>query len=208
MFTGIVQVLGRVAEFRRVDFGATLIVDPGQWSHRPGHGESIAVNGCCLTVTDRDPESPAGSIRFDVIQQTLRMTNLGDLEPGSAVNLEPAVTADQMLSGHIVQGHIDGVAVITEVQRDPSEWRLTLEPPEHLLDCIIDKGSVTLDGVSLTVAALHDRTFEVALIPTTLEITTLGRAEVGTRLNLETDYIAKTVVNWLERQREGLRLEA
>jgi riboflavin synthase len=135
-----------------------------------------------------------------VIHQTLRLTNLGGLTEGAPVNLEPAVTPDQMLSGHIVQGHIDGVGVVREIQRDENEWRIRIDPPEELRDYIIDKGSVALDGVSMTVAGLDERGFEVALIPTTLEITTLGRAETGTRLNIETDYIAKTVVHWLKRQ--------
>ncbi|MDY7109200.1 MAG: riboflavin synthase [Planctomycetota bacterium] len=200
MFTGIVQALARVASIEHVDFGAVLTIDPGDWPHRPQEGESIAVNGCCLTVTAPGPHTPADMFRFDVIRQTLRLTNLGDLTEGSSVNLELAVTADQMLSGHIVQGHIDGVGVVREVQRDENEWRIRIDPPEELRDYIIDKGSVALDGVSMTVAGLDDRGFEVALIPTTLQITTLGRAEAGTRLNIETDYIAKTVVHWLKRQ--------
>jgi riboflavin synthase len=200
MFTGIVQVLGSVASIDRVDFGAVLTIDPKGWDHRPEHGESIAVNGCCLTVTESPPDAREGTFRFDVIQQTLRMTNLGDLAPGDPVNLEPAVTAEMMLSGHIVQGHVDGVGTVIHVQRDEEEWRVRIEPPEELLDYVIDKGSVALDGVSMTVARLEGSWFEVALIPTTAHITTLGRAEVGTRLNIETDYIAKTVVHWLRRQ--------
>jgi riboflavin synthase alpha subunit len=203
MFTGIVQVLGEVLAVERVDFGAVLRIDPKRWEHRPEPGESIAVNGCCLTATGPGEGAPPGSLRFDVIQQTLRLTNLGDLRPGDPVNLEPAVTASSMLSGHIVQGHIDGVGVTTEVQKDDSEWRIRIQPPEHLLDVIIDKGSVALDGVSLTVASLDDGTFEVALIPTTLAITTLGRAAAGTRFNIEADYVAKTVVHWLERHQKA-----
>lgn len=200
MFTGIVQALGAVASIERVDFGAVLTIDPKGWPHRPKEGESIAVNGCCLTVTGPGEDTPPGMFRFDVIRQTLRLTNLGDLKEGAPVNLEPAVTPTQMLSGHIVQGHIDGVGVAREIQRDENEWRIRIDPPEELRDYIIDKGSVALDGVSMTVAGLDERGFEVALIPTTLEITTLGKAEAGTRLNIETDYIAKTVVHWLKRQ--------
>jgi riboflavin synthase len=203
MFTGIVQVLGEVIAAERVDFGTILRIDPKGWAHHPEPGESIAVNGCCLTATERGEGAPPGSLRFDVIQQTLRLTNLGDLAPGDRVNLEPAVTASSMLSGHIVQGHIDGVGVTTDVQKDDSEWRIRIRPPEHLLDVIIDKGSVALDGVSLTVASLGSGEFEVALIPTTLEITTLGRAGVGTRFNIEADYVAKTVVHWLERHQNA-----
>jgi riboflavin synthase len=200
MFTGIVQVLGTVASVDRNDFGVVLTIDPGDWPHRPAHGESIAINGCCLTVTDSPPDAPEGTFRFDVIQQTLRMTNLGDLGPGDQVNVEPAVTSDQMLSGHIVQGHVDGVGTVIHVHRDEEEWRVRVEPPAELLDYIIDKGSVALDGTSMTVARLEKKWFEVALIPTTSSMTTLGLAEVGTRFNIETDYIAKTVVHWLRRQ--------
>jgi len=207
MFTGIVQVLGSVASIERVDFGAVLTIDPKGWTHAPKPGQSIAVNGCCLTVTEPAADAPRGMFRFDVIQQTLRLTNLGDLGEGDPVNLEPAVTPTQMLSGHVVQGHIDGVGMVRDVQRDENEWRLRIDPPEELRDYIIDKGSVALDGVSMTVAGLDERGFEVALIPTTLQITTLGRAKAGTRLNIETDYIAKTVVHWLKRQ-EGAPIAA
>jgi len=203
MFTGIVQVLASVASIRRVDFGAVLTIDPKGWDHPARPGESIAVNGCCLTVTDPEPDAPPGSLRFDVIQQTLRMTNLGDLKPGSPVNLEPAVTAEMMLSGHIVQGHIDGVGVVQAVAKDETEWRTRIEPPAELLDYIVEKGSVALDGVSMTVADVDGPCFEICLIPTTLDITTLGRAEPGARLNIETDYIAKTVVHYLRRRDES-----
>jgi riboflavin synthase alpha subunit len=203
MFTGIVQMLGEVMAVEQVDFGAVVRIDPKRWDHRPKAGESIAVNGCCLTATEPGTNAPPHSLRFDVIQQTLRLTNLGDLRPGDPVNLEPAVTASSMLSGHIVQGHVDGVGETTAVQKDESEWRIRVQPPANLLDVIIDKGSVALDGVSLTVASLDDQSFEVALIPTTLEITTLGRAQVGTRFNIEADYVAKTVVHWLERHRSA-----
>lgn len=203
MFTGIVEALGTVAERRSVDFGAVLLIDRGAWPHEPKPGDSVAVNGVCLTATDPGEENP-NFLRFDVIQQTLRTTTLGELGQGSPVNLEYPVSASSMLGGHIVQGHVDGVGTVVEVVKDESEWRLRVEPPTELLPAIVEKGSVALDGVSLTVATLADRTFEVALIPTTLEITTLGRAEIGTKLNIETDYIAKTVINWLQRQKEGI----
>jgi len=200
MFTGIVQVLGSVASIQRVDFGAILTIDPKDWPHIARPGESIAVNGCCLTVTEPQADAPPGMLRFDVIRQTLRLTNLGDLQPGGAVNLEPAVTPEMMLSGHIVQGHIDGVGVVRAVQKDQTEWRTRIEPPHELLDYIVEKGSVALDGVSMTVAGLDGPCFDVCLIPTTLAITTLGLADVGARLNIETDYIAKTVVHYLKRR--------
>ncbi len=204
MFTGIVQVHGSVHSIETVDFGVVLTIDPKGWDHHPQHGESIAINGCCLTVTEPGSDTPPEMFRFDVIQQSLRLTNLGDLTPGAPVNLEPAVTADRMLSGHIVQGHIDGVGEVKSVHRDEEECSIRIQPPDDLLDYIIEKGSVGLDGVSMTVAGLHDdNTFEICLIPTTLAMTTLGQAKPGTRLNIETDYIAKTVVHYLKRRDEG-----
>jgi riboflavin synthase len=212
MFTGIVQQSGRVARVRTVPFGAILEVDPRGWSYRPEPGASIAVNGCCLTVTEPDagggssddlPPAVPGGLRFDVIRQTLDVTTLGDLGRGDPVNLEPAVTPTTLLGGHIVQGHVDGVAIACDVQRSESEWRVRVEPPPPLMEWIVEKGSVALDGVSLTVARSGDAWFEVALIPTTLELTTLGGVEVGARLNLETDYVAKTVVHWLRRREEA-----
>jgi len=193
MFTGIVQHLGRVAAFDRNDFGARLRVDPCGWQHRPSHGESIAVNGCCLTVA-------GSSFEFDVIRQTLEVTALVRLAVGDRVNLEHAVTPTTMLGGHIVQGHVDGVGLVSRVVSDPTQWRLRITPPVLLMEEIVEKGSVAVSGVSLTVAATGADWFEVALIPTTLELTNLGLLKVGDVVNLETDYIAKVVVNYLRRR--------
>lgn len=200
MFTGIVQHLASVHEIQRVEFGASLIINAEGWDHRPGPGDSIAVNGCCLTATSPPDDAPDGHFRFDVIQQTLSVTTLGGLRPGDPVNLEHAVTTNTMLGGHIVQGHVDGIATVIDVIRNDEECRVRVEAPAEQMDAIVDKGSVALDGVSLTVAELDLAWFEVALIPTTLDITTLGRIGAGSKMNLETDYIAKTVVNWLQRQ--------
>ena len=207
MFTGLVQQLGSVRSMDTTGGGAVLVIDPGAWDHRPEAGESIAVNGCCLTVAGGGEDSAAsaitstdaGDIRFDVVEQTLALTTLGTLRPGDPVNLERAVSATTLLGGHVVQGHIDGVGIVRRLVRSGSDRRVTIEPPANLLDCIVDKGSIAVDGVSLTVAALVDGSFEVALIPTTLRSTTLGGAREGAAVNLETDYLAKTVVHWLER---------
>ncbi|UCD74019.1 MAG: riboflavin synthase [Phycisphaerales bacterium] len=204
MFTGIVEVMGLVAAVEENDFGAVLTIDTQGWDHHAQAGESIAVNGCCLTVTENaeggiDPKR----LRFDVIRQTLDLTTLGGLRPGDGVNLEHAVRADQMLGGHIVQGHVDGVGEVIAVKKSTEEWRTRVRPPAHLMDYIVPQGSIAIDGVSLTVAALGDDWCEVALIPTTLDITTLGRTEVGAKVNLEADYVSKTVVHWLRRREEG-----
>ena len=205
MFTGIVQHLGVVADVQKTDSGCRLAIDSRRWPHHPAPGESIAVNGCCLTSTapidDREPSSGDELLRFDVIHQTLGLTTLGELVVGDPVNLEPAVTATTLLGGHVVQGHIDGVGVVSTVESDGNDRRLRIEPPQELMDYILPRGSIAVDGVSLTVAEVGESFFEVALIPTTLDLTTLGRAEQGQRVNLETDYLVKTVVHWLSRQR-------
>lgn len=201
MFTGLVQQLGSVRSVDTAGGGAVLVIDPGAWDHRPEVGESIAVNGCCLTVAAPGVPSSAGrDLRFDVVEQTLSLTTLGSLRPGDPVNLESAVTPTTLLGGHVVQGHIDGVGIVRRVVRSGSDRRVTIEPPADLLDFIVDKGSIAVDGVSLTVSALADGSFDVALIPTTLRCTTLGGAREGAAVNVETDYVAKTVVHWLERR--------
>jgi len=204
MFTGIVEQLGRVADIQPNDFGAVIVIDTGGWDYQPGPGDSIAINGCCLTATaDSEGNMKSALLRFDVIKQTLDLTTLGGLTKGDPVNLEHAVRASDVLGGHVVQGHVDGVGEVINVQKGTDEWRTRVRPPAHLMEYIVPQGSVALDGVSLTVADLGDDWCEVALIPTTLEVTTLGTADVGTKINIEADYIAKTVVHWLRQQKAG-----
>jgi riboflavin synthase len=205
MFTGIIQHKGRVAASEDQPFGRRLTIDAGPWSHTParGAGESIAVNGCCLTLID--PHGSSGTrqprcLGFDVIRQTLGVTTLGELRIGDEVNLELPATPASMLGGHIVQGHVDGVGSMINVWREPEEWRIRLQPPVELMEFIIDKGSIAVDGVSLTIAQTGAAWFEIALIPTTIRMTNLSLAAVGRRVNLETDCIARTVVTWLRRQ--------
>lgn len=202
MFTGLVQAVGRVVEARPGTGGTVrLVVDGCGWPHRPELGESIAVNGCCLTVAEA---GAAGTIAFDVVQETLRRTTLGGLRAGSAVNLERSLAAGDLMGGHTVQGHIDGVGVVERVQT-VGEWRVTIRPPGALMPYLAPKGSVAVDGVSLTVAGVTverggeqpEGTFEVALIPTTLERTTLRDLKPGDRCNLESDILARTVVHYL-----------
>ena len=203
MFTGIVEHVGVVTDLEPGPAGVRLHVDTVGWQNLPSPGDSVAVNGCCLTVVDGEPESAdqAGpdTLRFDVVHQTLRTTTFGDLAAGDGVNLERAVTLSRPLDGHLVQGHIDGVGAVTGVDRKQGEWLLRIEPPTELLEFIVEKGSIAVDGVSLTVARPGDSWFEIALIPTTIRMTGLGKAEPGCRVNLETDYIAKTIVHWLKR---------
>lgn len=193
MFTGIVQHRGRVAESRPTPAGRSLIIDAHPWGRHIAPGESIAVNGCCLTVVHAAP------LRFDVITQTLNVTNLGDLRPGDAVNLEPAVTPTTLLSGHLVQGHVDGVGLIRAVQTTPEDVRVRIAVPPALMDYMVPKGSVAVDGISLTLAEVLDDGFVVALIPTTLELTTLGEAKVDRRVNIEADLVVKTIIHQMRR---------
>ncbi|MGY2703213.1 riboflavin synthase [Nocardioides sp. HB32] len=189
MFTGIVEELGTVAAVEdqgdaiRLSIRATTVLADA------GLGDSIAVNGCCLTVTTVD-----GDIwTADVMQETLDKTSLYGVRPGDTVNLERAVTADKRLGGHIVQGHVDGVGEV--VSRTPSEhWEVVeIAMPAALSRYLVDKGSITVDGVSLTVVEAGDDRFTVSLIPETLARTTLGTRQPGDRVNLEVDVIAKYV---------------
>ncbi|MCE9589104.1 MAG: riboflavin synthase [Planctomycetes bacterium] len=197
MFTGIVQATGKIASLDKTPAGVRLVVDRSAWRPRsePAIGDSICVSGVCLTLVKHGP----GTLQFDVIAETLAKTSLGRRSAGDAVNLEPSLTADTPIGGHFMQGHVDATGVVTCIQTG-SDYRITIRPPADLMDYIVPKGSIAIDGVSLTLAAVHDDTFEVALIPTTLDMTTLGALKTGDEVNLETDIISKTVVNYLRRR--------
>jgi len=192
MFTGIVEKTATVAGVADGPGFRRLALNPADL--RPG--QSVAVNGCCLTVAEVTP----GTAVFEVVKETLDKTNLGTLCAGDLVNVERPLKIGDRFDGHFVQGHVDGRANLVEIASDSGEWKLTLEAPFALAKYIVPKGSVTLDGVSLTVVAVRGNVFEVALIPTTLNITTLGKKSIGWPFNLETDILSKTVISWLERQ--------
>ncbi|HEY2588444.1 MAG TPA: riboflavin synthase [Tepidisphaeraceae bacterium] len=195
MFTGIIEKTARVIGVATGPAFLRLTI-VNSWTDVQD-GESIAINGVCLTVAEQGP----GEIMFDVVKETLARTNLGMLSEGDAVHVERSLRVGDRLSGHFVQGHIDGPATLVDQGCDAKdEWRLTLECPQELAKYLVPKGSVALDGVSLTIAAVHGNRFEVALIPTTLQITALGRREVGWPFNLEADVLTKTVVAVLERK--------
>lgn len=181
MFTGIVEAAGSVRAARRTSKGLRLEVE-APW--RIPEGASVAVNGVCLTALE------GKGLAFDVIPETLSRTTLGKLRAGARVNLERALAAGARLDGHIVQGHIDGQGVVESLSRKDGAVTLAVRAPD-LIDQIAPKGSIAVDGVSLTVVEVVDRTFTVALIPTTLRRTTLGRLRKGDRVNLETDVLAK-----------------
>lgn len=193
MFTGIIETYLPIVEISQTPMVRRL------WLEHPwkdlGHGESIALNGCCLTIA----ELRGNRVGFDVIKETLEKTNLGLLSTGDHVNVERALRVGDRLDGHFVQGHVDGRAKLVRKVETPAEVRLAIEPPAELKKYIVTKGSVSIDGVSLTVASINpDSTFEVALIPTTLQLTTLGSRPLGWLLNLETDIVSKHIVAWLE----------
>lgn len=197
MFTGLIEATGAIAAATPIEAGVRLVITAPGWNHRPAVGDSISVSGCCLTVA-AEP-GPAGELSFDVVPETLAKTTLGSWKPGRAVNLEHSATASTLLGGHIVQGHVDGVGEVIALARTP-EWRVRIRPPVALMEFIAPKGSIAVDGVSLTVAALSptEGWFEVALIPTTLEKTTLSELGPGERCNLECDVLSKTIVHWLK----------
>lgn len=206
VFTGLVQAVGVVSGVQATPRGITLEVDPGGWAYRPAPGDSVCVSGVCLTHC---PSDSSRGLVFEAIPETLAKTTLGALEVGARVNLEHALRADSLLGGHFVQGHVDGTGVVERVQSS-GEHRVTVAVPTlgvpgvapawaEFASYLAPKGSICVDGVSLTIAGIHDagRAFDVALIPTTLALTTLGSLRAGDRVNLEADMIAKTVVNFL-----------
>ncbi len=200
MFTGIIRELGTV---RAVRAGASgrLSVDCSDVLSDAQVGDSIAVNGCCLTVTELH-DGPRG-FSADLMGETLERTALGRLDAGDPVNLEPALRAGGRLDGHLVQGHVDGVAEVTEIT-DLGEWTaMTFTLPPAVAPYVAEKGSIAVDGVSLTVTSVSDTTFAVGLIPHTLAVTTLGRLHPGDAVNLEADVVAKYVERLLAHRTGG-----
>jgi riboflavin synthase len=188
MFTGIVKDLGQVDGVERSADGARLRIR-AELASELAEGDSVAVNGACLTATS----ATDGAFEADVMHQTLELTTLGALEAGSKVNLELPLRATDRLGGHVVQGHVDGTGAVGEISKYGFAKRLRLELPDELLPYVVEHGSIAIEGVSLTVAALDDPTVEVSLIPETLERTTLGRLGAGDRVNVECDVFARYV---------------
>ena len=186
MFTGIVRELGTVERVERTADGARIRIG-GLLAAELAAGDSVAVNGVCLTAAELAPEA----FEADVMNQTLALTTLGELEAGARVNLEPPLRAGDPLGGHLVQGHVDATGEVAAIADDGFARRLELEVPEELHRYVVERGSITVDGVSLTVAELTERGCEVSLIPETRERTTLGRLKQGARVNLELDVIAR-----------------
>ena len=200
MFTGIVEEMGRVDALELGAESARLTIRADAVTADAVHGASIAVDGCCLTVVSCDEQT----FTVDVMRESLDRTSLRQLRPGSAVNLERALRADGRLGGHIVQGHVDGTGTLLE--RTPGErWEvLRFGFPQRLARYVVEKGSIGIDGVSLTVASVQGDELTVSLIPTTLELTTLGSTPVGASVNLEVDVLAKYVERQLQERLDSL----
>jgi riboflavin synthase alpha subunit len=200
MFTGIVEALGRVVEAARQGRGLRLKLRvPAAVAEDLGEGDSVAVSGVCLTVVERAGER----LGFDLSDETLAVTTLGELEVDEPVNVERPLRLGTRLGGHLVLGHVDGTGRITRVAPEALGRRVDIEVPPTLRQLLIPKGSVAVDGVSLTVAAIGAAEFSVALIPHTLEATTLGRRGVGSRVNLEMDVLGKYVRALLSDETEA-----
>jgi riboflavin synthase len=195
MFTGIIEGVGTIADIDDTAEFRTLRVRAGDILNGAGAGDSIAVNGVCLTVRKLE----AQTFTADLSQETLQRTSLKAVGAGTIVNLERPMRADGRFGGHIVQGHVDGVGKIRSFARDGDNWNLQVEAPASGLRYIVEKGSITIDGISLTVAAIQGSTVEIAIIPHTFENTNLQHAKAGDTVNLEYDVIAKYVERLLHR---------
>ncbi|HSH93711.1 MAG TPA: riboflavin synthase [Roseimicrobium sp.] len=201
MFTGIVEETGMVRGIKPTGKSIELTVAARVCARGLKLGDSIAVNGCCLTAVKMSGRGAARSIRFDLLQETWDRTNLSHVSVGSLVNLERALPADGRLGGHFVTGHVDGVGKIVRWERSGKDHLLDIRPPKELLRQMVFKGSIAVDGISLTVAAVDRTTFRIWIIPHTLEVTNLRNHKVGAMVNLETDLLGKYVERILDTRK-------
>jgi riboflavin synthase len=197
MFTGIVEETGVIAAIKPTATAIQLTVRAQVCARGVKLGDSIAVNGCCLTVTKLRRGKAGSTLQFDLLKETWERTNLSATAPGASVNLERALAVGDRLGGHFVTGHVDGTGVITRWERSGTDHVLEVSAPKELRPYLVFKGSVAVDGISLTVAALADRTFDVQIIPHTWTATTLRHAGPGTTVNLECDMVGKYVLRSL-----------
>ncbi len=202
MFTGIVQSLGTLLEAADTGAGKRLVVALHDLASQPiAHGDSVCVNGVCLTVVS----VAAGKASFDAITETLNRSTLGRKKNGDRLNLELSLRPDSFVGGHFLQGHVDAVGTVKSIKQDASDFRITFSFPPPFAPVIVPKGSIAVEGVSMTLAEVDPQaaTFTLAVIPTTLNKTTLGTLKAGDAVNIETDILARTVVHWLECIRSG-----
>jgi riboflavin synthase len=198
MFTGIIEYVGQIESFEGGDLGARMRVKAGPLTSGLAKSGSIAVNGCCLTAVDISGESFAA----DLSGETLRRTGLGEMKPGTRVNLERPLTAMKELGGHFVQGHVDGIGRVTRLEPEGPNWWYGVRVPVELARYVAMKGSIALDGISLTVAGWHDGIVETAIIPFTYTQTNLSSLKVGDAVNVECDVLAKYVERLMESRQE------
>jgi riboflavin synthase len=199
MFTGIVEEMGSVKTLTRNAGGARLTISASTVLGNTALGDSICVNGVCLTVVEKSN----ADFSADVAQETLKVSNLGDLRTGQQVNLERALQLSARIGGHLVTGHVDAVGRIKEKRQEGNSWRVFIEAPETALRYVIKKGSIAVDGISLTIADVDKAGFSLAMIPHTAKLTTLGFKAAGDSVNLETDIIGKYVEKLLSGRVEG-----
>jgi riboflavin synthase len=203
MFTGIVEETGTVASVRETAGGIALAVRSRVCGKGTRVGDSIAVNGCCLTVTRMKRGGRGVLLNFDLLRETWQRTNLQFVQPGAAVNLERSLSANGRLGGHFVTGHVDALGTITRWERSGADHVLDIEAPKEVLRYVVFKGSIAVDGISLTVAGVTRRGFRIWIIPHTFEVTALRERRVGDRVNLEADMLGKYVEKFLGAQRAG-----
>lgn len=201
MFTGIVEGLATIAKLDATEKGAALLLDVGELASGVRIGDSVALDGCCLTVTVCAP----GQLGFQAVAETLALSSLGKKRVGDRLNVERALPAEGRLDGHIVQGHVDGTGTVRSLDRDADDVRLVIGCGEAVGDLLVPKGSIAIDGVSLTVVEPTRTQFSVALIPHTLEVTTLGERVPGDAVNLEADVLGKYVRHYLQRMDPSFR---
>jgi riboflavin synthase len=203
MFTGIIKEMGTVAQAKVSATGMALAVNTLTVAELSGIGDSVAVNGACLTVTKLDGKT----FHADVMRETLNKTTLGSFRAGDKVNLELALAAGERFGGHFVLGHVDDVGIVAEVRREGGSWIMGVSAPREFTKYLVPKGSVAVDGVSLTLTEVDDAGFRVSLIPHTLEVTTLGSRSVGDKVNLEADVIGKHIYQYTGTRGNGVTLD-
>ncbi|XME02401.1 riboflavin synthase [Lachnospiraceae bacterium C1.1] len=205
MFTGIAEEKGKIKKISRGSESCSIEIEASLVTEDSKVGDSIAVNGICLTVT----KLTGSGFTADVMNETISRSSFAEMKSGDYVNLERAMRADGRFGGHIVSGHIDGVGTLSAIKNDGNAVWFTIEAEKTILDGIVEKGSIAIDGISLTVAYIDDRCFKVSLIPHTMEITTFSERKIGDRLNLENDIVGKYIMKALRPEKEsgGLTME-
>ena len=203
MFTGIIAETGLTLKVNETSKGIRLEIEAGVSSRNLKVGDSIAVNGCCLTAVEiSDPDANNHSrIALDLLKETWNVTNLHTVQPGTLLNLERPLSFNGSLDGHFVTGHVDGVGKVLKWEQHGADWLLEIEPPKELMHLLVHKGSVALDGISLTVAKVLDQSFQVWIIPHTYQVTNLHTRKVGSLVNIETDLLGKYVERFIQARK-------